>query len=103
MAGLKCLQCGQCCMEAQNLLFATKEDVERWENESRKDILRFVKPEYKNGKIVVADIWIDPKTGMNFFICPWLRKKGSRRTCSIHKTKPKICRDYFCPKLRANR
>ncbi len=100
MADLKCLQCGKCCMQAQNLLYATKEDMERWEKEGRNDILKLARPEYKHGEIVVADIWIDPKTGLNFFVCPWLKRKGDKRTCSIHKTKPRICRDYFCPDVR---
>jgi Fe-S-cluster containining protein len=67
-------------------LFATVEDVERWEREGRTDILRFER---------MGDLWIDEK-GDERERCPFVRKNpGSKRhRCTIYDTRPQVCRDY---------
>lgn len=76
-----------------------KEDVERWINESRNDILEKLKFA-GDEKQPIIEAWFNPKTRREYIYCPFLKKKGSDWSCSIHKTKPKMCRDYICRKYK---
>jgi Fe-S-cluster containining protein len=91
----RCSMCAKCCAEQGHGLTITREDYKRWRYQRRTDILRYVwKPERSNG---FGDIWIDPKTGEDLDHCPFLVKVGRRKpVCSIHDTKPEICREFWC-------
>jgi len=85
----KCLQCGNCC-QVYGHIDLTDEDISRWKNQGRFDILRHVdETDPDNG-------WINPRTGDNYLSgrCPWLRKVDGHFICKIHDTKPTICRDF---------
>lgn len=96
--GFTCTQCGHCCLNlgAHNA-DCEVEDLKRWVQEKREDILSYVEViRNAEGLIVAIDIWISPRTGEMVTRCPWLRKipKQDKYRCLIHDTKPKMCREY---------
>jgi len=112
IVGFTCQQCGACCGDEITTQWITinSEDVVRWENERRLDILKYVSGQ-----------WYCPSCGENWFgpwseyglckrcnqktiskedielrfadRCPFLRKIASRDRyrCTIQKTKPSTC------------
>lgn len=90
-----CNSCGKCCIKYSNGdLSATPFEIEYWEI-FRPNIAEYV----DDGKI-----WIDPKTGKNIALCPWLTvvsgnisDKGGdqlRVSCDIYHDRPDDCRIY---------
>lgn len=82
-----CNLCGKCCTKySDGGLSATAEEIERWHDE-RPDIARYV----ADGKI-----WMDPDSGEQLALCPWLRPQpGTRRlACAIYEQRPEDCRYY---------
>jgi Fe-S-cluster containining protein len=99
-------------------MFAEKEDLLRWIKEDRRDILEYCEgklyilkelekgtnPEdiveylMKSRGLMTANFWFNKKTGYFLWICPFLRKRYGKKQfeCTIHETKPKICREYIC-------
>lgn len=82
-----CNQCGKCCIKYSNGgLTASKSEMELWEV-FRPHIADFV----KDGKL-----WMDPATGAQIPLCPWLRKAPNENiyTCDIYYDRPEDCRHY---------
>ena len=82
-----CNQCGKCCVKySDDGLSATASEIESW-RKYRPDIYRYV----SNGKI-----WVDPDTGEQLVLCPWLRKlpQQNKYTCDIYDDRPNDCRYY---------
>ena len=82
-----CTQCGKCCIKYSNGdLAATSSEIEMWEL-FRPHIADYV----RDGKI-----WMDPKTGKQIELCPWLRKAPDQElyTCDIYYDRPEDCRHY---------
>lgn len=82
-----CNQCGKCCTKYSNGgLSASVEEIERWEL-VRPDIRQYV----RDGKI-----WMDPETGQQIELCPWLRKVPglAKYTCDIYQDRPDDCKFY---------
>jgi Fe-S-cluster containining protein len=77
---------------------ANEEDISRWENEGRFDILWWVSilPIFDIGEERFADLWINPETGEDANRCPFLRKvrNQNKYRCLIQDTKPEYCRQY---------
>ena len=65
---------------------ASAEEIDYWLSE-RQDISNY---------IVNGEIWMDPKTGKQLDICPWLRKETNQAqyTCAIYYDRPEDCRVY---------
>ncbi|PLX42205.1 MAG: hypothetical protein C0609_10255 [Deltaproteobacteria bacterium] len=86
----ECSACGICCDLYGFTLAAEAEDVERWQAEGRGDLLAMVGED--------GLLWLNPSTGEHLDHCPHLgrvKNGGSLRAlCSIHDTKPLICRGY---------
>lgn len=87
-----CTRCGKCCLKPSYMetLYATSGDVARWKKEGRYDILRH--------SIVTgtsADLWFGID-GKQLTKCPFLKKDRGKPTyqCSIHDTRPEVCRGY---------
>ncbi|MCK4587096.1 MAG: YkgJ family cysteine cluster protein [Gammaproteobacteria bacterium] len=83
----ECNQCGKCCISYSNGgLSASASEIESWEN-SRPDIARYV----NDGKI-----WMDPDTGKQLELCPWLRKlpNENKYSCGIYYDRPDDCKFY---------
>lgn len=83
----ECNQCGKCCINYSNGgLSASKSEIKFWDT-FRSDIYNYV----TDGKI-----WIDPNTGKQLEICPWLRKHPDKNlyTCDIYYNRPDDCKHY---------
>jgi Fe-S-cluster containining protein len=83
----ECNQCGKCCTRYSNGgLSASANEIEYWDN-FRPDIYRYV----SDGKI-----WVNPDTGKQIELCPWLRKlpDQNKYTCNIYYDRPDDCKYY---------
>ncbi len=87
----QCNSCGKCCVKYSNGgLSASVYEVEYWEV-FRPKIANYV----KDGRI-----WVDPDTGKNIELCPWLTvvsDEGAgqmRVTCDIYFDRPDDCVIY---------
>ena len=69
----QCQQCGKCCLEYAYNLQVTEEDVRRWEEEDRWDILQWVS-RIGVGECLALDFPIHPGTGDEVDRCLFLRK-----------------------------
>lgn len=80
-----CVQCGNCCKHFD--IVPTNEDVERWNEEGRHDIIEWIY--YDEGDSQYHDYIFHfvPETGL----CPFLSPDNK---CKIHETKPKMCLDW---------
>lgn len=74
----------KCCTR---FLRVAREDVERWKAEGREDILAHIRERVVEGRT----IWEvkSPGKGCYFLQDGW---------CSIHETKPIVCRNFLCLK-----
>ena len=86
-----CNQCGKCCIHySDGGLTATAQEIESW-RESHPEIFAYVKD---------GSIWIDPNTGEQLVLCPWLDATKSvfnnkvKYSCSIYQHRPADCRHY---------
>lgn len=96
MEGFSCRQCGRCCTSLDYHAELTEEDVTRWKQLGRTDILEWVRAiEQENGTKAYR-IWTVPGTTRLADTCPFLKKVPSenRWECLIHDVKPLICRQY---------
>lgn len=83
----ECNQCGKCCIKYSNGgLSVSVAQIDYWEN-YRPEIHRYV---------VEGNIWIDPDTGRQIELCPWLRKvpNQNKYTCDIYYDRPDDCKFY---------
>ena len=95
-----CTGCGKCCTYGPYMrtMSAGEEDLQRWEDEGRQDILDTADIfSWGDGEDRTADLWMDPKTGdeRNSDRCPWVKKVGKDNWhCTIHELRPNVCRNY---------
>lgn len=83
----RCLCCGKCCRYFGGHLHASAQDMERWKQQGRDDLLSRVNR--------LGWIWVDPDTKQLTDPCPFLEQADQQTwICSINDTKPDICRDY---------
>lgn len=91
--GSQCAACGVCCELYGHTIFADEEDVERWREERRDDLLCHVGPD--------LSLWHDPASGERLPRCPKLTRTAlNTGHCSINSTKPMMCRRYPTPAHR---
>lgn len=82
-----CNQCGKCCTQySDGGLSATEEEIEFW-SVFRPNIAEYV---------FRGNIWMDPKTGQQLTVCPWLKKlPGEEKyACDIYFDRPDDCKLY---------
>jgi len=82
-----CNLCGKCCTRySDGGLFASESEINFWDI-FRPDIYHYV----SDGKI-----WMDPETGLQLSLCPWLRKQPNQNiyTCDIYNDRPDDCKHY---------
>lgn len=112
----KCKRCGSCCVQYEKTK-ASEEDIRRWVNEFRTDILQYcygwdnecltmVSDEEKKKLVYYLttpkmhmEMWCNPENREdNIKLCPFLKKKRGENQfeCMIEDTKPEICRNYIC-------
>jgi len=98
MEKFQCTQCAHCCQDLSDAYSTTVdiEDINRWKEEDRWDILQWISMFEFDGQEAFGDLWINPNTGEEANRCPWLRKLPLKDTykCRIHETKPAHCRNY---------
>ncbi len=82
-----CNQCGKCCIKySDGGLSASTTEINYWDK-ARPVIYRYVKD---------GQIWVNPDTGKDLALCPWLRKAPDKNiyTCDIYDDRPEDCRVY---------
>jgi len=82
-----CNQCGKCCSKYSNGgLSASRSEIEYWDIH-RPDIYSYVSD---------GNIWMDPDTGKQIEVCPWLRKLPNQNkfSCDIYYDRPDDCKIY---------
>ena len=95
-----CTGCGKCCTYGPYMktLSADEEDIQRWEDADRYDILDTAHIfDWGDDKPRLADLWMDPETGdeSTSDVCPWVKKVGADNWhCTIHEVRPNVCRNY---------
>jgi Fe-S-cluster containining protein len=106
MTEFKCRRCGKCCLAFNGYLSATTNDIKRWKGEGRTDILdRVLFTTLKedgeiynspDGEILSADLWSDKERLDEANRCPFLKTDDGKKIyrCTIHETKPDVCREY---------
>jgi len=117
---MSCDQCGSCCIQLKNIINIERKDIGRWVKDCRTDILQYCNGWYDelsdylifggNKKTLVdyfmestnMEMWFDPKTKGEIYLCPFLRKKRNedKFECIIQDIKPEICRKYRCNPTR---
>jgi Fe-S-cluster containining protein len=83
----ECNQCGKCCTKYSNGgLSATVDEIEFWET-FRPGIYSYVS---------AGNIWMDPDTGKQIELCPWLRQlpNQGKYICDIYYDRPDDCKHY---------
>jgi len=97
--GLTCMRCGKCCL-TDLIAYVTEEDRKRWTREGRTDILHILDKEHG---MWAGDRLVSQDDGHLLQGCPFFTWDGTLGTCTIHETRPGVCRDYvpgsseFCP------
>lgn len=112
-----CERCGSCCLQV-GWFEVFEDDIRRWIEEERTDILMYVEGWDRwcwenvlvydraelvidfliNGDILANEFPYDPEEKELLDVCPFLRKAYGKPAfeCMIHDTKPKTCREYIC-------
>ena len=95
MEGFACRRCGHCCRTLRFADAGTAADYRRLERLGRDDILAWMAPVLREGRLVACRLWIDPATGRYAEVCPWLvQTDPDRWSCRIREVRPDICRQY---------
>ena len=104
----ECAQCGVCCKIFGDSISPTIENVYRWLEDGKIDILEHFSACMADGSWkkcsdlqacdlsgVVSIELRDPKTGGFVSCCPFLRHVSKNRyLCGIHLSKPEMCDNY---------
>lgn len=91
----ECSRCGECC-RAPVVLITKPSDFRRWIEQGRNDILKYASRPPLRG---YGDFWMDIRKTDDAAYCPFIGKTGDGEfTCTIHDTKPKVCREFRCEK-----
>ena len=96
MEDYACRRCGRCCLSLDYHEELTPEDVARWRETGRDDILEWVGIIRREGREPSYRIWIYPGTDKVADVCPFLENAPSKkhRACAIYDVRPGICRQY---------
>lgn len=82
-----CNSCGKCCIKySHGGLSAAKFEIAHWQDH-RPDIFAYVH---------AGNIWMDPATGQQLTLCPFLKPSANHKTysCDIYDDRPDDCRYY---------
>ncbi|HET58134.1 MAG TPA: YkgJ family cysteine cluster protein [Deltaproteobacteria bacterium] len=86
----ECLRCGRCCLADFNA-YVTDEDVKRWREENRQDILRVLEREQACWQ---GDRLVSTTSGRALEGCPFFQFDGKQFGCAIYETRPATCRKF---------
>jgi Fe-S-cluster containining protein len=100
-----CLRCGTCC-HLDVAAYASLDDIRRWEEEGRQDILDHI----REAGVTWTDDAVVSRYESNvrtcLMSCVYLRWQGALASCAIYGTRTKICRSFvpgstdLCPQHR---
>jgi hypothetical protein len=95
----ECQQCGECChhMGQVHIIWETRSDVEFLvNNQYTGEKTLVIVDKDKQGLFFDKSIFLDEPEA-----CPFLRyyKADNKAYCTVHTTRPEICRDYGCWRL----
>ncbi len=103
--GTACRRCGNCC-HVDVAAYVSLEDIRRWEEEGRDDIISHVRD---NG-VTWSHHGIRNRFGSEVktcrMSCVYLRWHGPSASCEIYETRTKVCRSFIpgssdlCPQYR---
>jgi Fe-S-cluster containining protein len=89
-----CRRCGNCC-HVDVAAYVTLEDIQRWEQEGRHDILAHV----RDYDVAWSDDGFVNRYGSKIntclMSCFYLRWQGSSALCGIYETRTKVCRNFI--------
>jgi Fe-S-cluster containining protein len=89
----KCSQCGECC-RAPMIQITKTSDYKRWVEQKRDDILKYASVPPLRG---YGDLWMDIRETEDLEYCPFIEKISKDKfICTIHDTKPKVCKTFRC-------
>jgi uncharacterized protein len=100
-----CMRCGKCCL-TDLIAYVTEEDKKRWTREGRADILHILEKEHG---VWAGDRLVSQDDGHLLQGCPFFTCDGTLGICTIHETRPRVCRDYvpgsseFCPHYKGRK
>ena len=96
MEDFVCKQCGHCCSTLDYHREITEQDVTRWQELGRSDILQWVGVFEGESNKKSYRIWTKPGSTELAETCPFLKRISSenRSVCLIQDVKPGICRQY---------
>lgn len=87
----QCRRCGACCF-VDMIAYVQEEDLRRWHNEGRDDILHIVKNE---SGVWAGDHLISSRNGHSIERCPFLiMDDDGLYSCTIYNTRPAVCRNF---------
>ena len=82
-----CLQCGQCCESFGGHLRCTPNDLARWREHGRDDLIA------QSNRL--GWIWVDAQSKQPVSPCPFIDRSDPEATrCAIYVDRPDMCRDY---------
>jgi Fe-S-cluster containining protein len=77
---------------ADFVAYVTDEDIKRWQQEEREDILRIIDHEHA---FWAGDHLLSSEGGRYLRGCPLLVWEGDHCACSIYDTRPQVCVDFI--------
>ena len=87
---ITCRRCGACC-RVDMVAYISPEDIQRWEKESRHDIIARMR---ENNEMWAGDHIIN-RVGEEVRRCVYLNRDGSFFFCEIYETRPLVCRNFI--------
>lgn len=86
----ECRRCGKCCL-ADFIAYVKEDDLQRWRQENRRDILGIIASEHA---VWAGDHLVSGDDGHYLRGCPFLAWEGDHTTCAIYETRPAVCRNF---------
>ena len=99
---ITCKRCGKCCL-LPILELIGDDDLDRWRQEGRDDILHIV--ENAHG-MWTGDRVVSSEDGRDLGCCAFLEQKEDHFACAIYETRLWVCEDFppgsseICPQYR---
>lgn len=86
----RCQRCGRCCSTLGKSIQASPSDIKRWIEGQREDLLGLLNT-FREGGTLTTDGTLYLGEGDR---CRFLGRDGDSYSCSIHGTRPEVCREY---------